>query len=187
MTKFGYDPSVHFPPSLTDDDRGSLASELLFIGHSEPTTGRMINTLQQAGLPVRVWGKGWRLAWNLRDRREIRPIPNQDYAKAIALAKVSLCFLSKLNRNECCGRTFEIPAIGGFLLAERTLEQTSYFAAEREAVFFGSEQELLRKARHFLEFDTERETIARAGHDRCLRSAYTYKDRVEVELQELLS
>src|SRR6266542_6306175 len=91
----------------------------------------------------------------------------------LAAARVSLCFLSKINRNECCGRTFEIPAIGGFLLAERTPEQTSYFAPEKEAVFFDSEQELVEKARHFVGHDFEREAIARAGHDRCRRSPYT--------------
>jgi len=186
MSEFGYDAAVHRPPILSEAERRSFAADLLFIGHWEPTTARMIAALRRASHSVKVWGKGWWRAWNLSDRSSIMPIPHEDYAKAIAAAKIGLCFLSKWMRNESCGRTFEIPAIGTFLLAERTAEQLSYFADGKEAAFFSSAQELIDKAKHFLAHDEERRIIARAGHERCGKSGYTYKDRIKHDIEAVL-
>jgi hypothetical protein len=183
MSEFGYDPAVHFPPALTEAERKAFATDLIFIGHWEPATERMILALRRAGISVKVWGRGWWRAWRLQDRADIRPIATKDYPKAIASANVALCFLSKWMRNQCCGRTFEIPAIGTLLLAERTPEQTSYFAEGKEAIFFGSSEELVEKARYCLRNQKERDAIARAGHDRCMRSGYTYKDRIKHDIE----
>jgi hypothetical protein len=182
MSEFGYDPAVHRPQVLVDSEKQRFASDLLFVGHWEPDRSRLVAALRQAGLNVKVWGKGWWRAFELHDRREIEPITSDDYPKAIAAAKAALCFLSKWNRNTSCGRTFEIPAIGSLLLAERTGEQTAYFAEGREAAFFGSLDELIHKARHFLAHGEERTLVARAGHERCARSAYTYRDRIEHDI-----
>jgi spore maturation protein CgeB len=167
-------------------ERRSLATEVLFVGHWEPDRAARIAALRRAGVNVKVWGKGWWRAWNLADRREIGPMSNSDYPKAIAAAKVLLCFLSKFNRNECCGRTFEIPAVGGFLLAERTAEQVSYFSEDREAAFFGSEKELVEKARYFLAREDERRDIAARGHQRCVTSGYTYRARIAQDMKAVL-
>jgi hypothetical protein len=182
MSEFGYDPAVHVPPESTDPAR-RLASDLLFIGHWEQITARQILALRRAGLNVKVWGHGWWRAWRLSDRSEIRRIATEDYAKAIAGAKIALCFLSKWNLNESCGRTFEIPAIGTFMLAEKSEQQMSYFAEGKEAAYFGSPDELVEKARYYLANDDERIRIARAGHVKCVQGGFTYKDRIKHDIE----
>jgi len=186
MSEFGYDPVQHAPPALTDADRRSFASDLVFIGHWEPTTERMIGALRKAGMDVKVWGHGWWKAWRFADRFRIRRLSPDDYTKAIAAAKVALCFLSKWNRNEACGRTFEIPAIGTFMLAERTSQHTSYFVEGKEAAFFGSADELVEKAKYFLSNEDERTAIARSGRQRCLGSGYAYKDRIKRDIESVV-
>lgn len=186
MSEFSYDPASHLRPQLSDSERRAFDTDFLFIGHWEPATARMIEALRTAGTSVKVWGHGWWRAWRPGDRSPIKPIPAQDYAKAIACARIGLCFLSKWNQNESCGRTFEIPAIGTFLLAERTTQQTSYFIEGKEAAFFGSPEELVEKASYFLSHEAERDAIARAGHDRCLQSGYTYKDRIKHDIEAVL-
>jgi spore maturation protein CgeB len=186
VSEFGYDPRVHVAPQIPDDDRDPHEFDLVFVGHWEQNTARMIAALRKEGLAVKVWGHGWWQAWNLDDRRSIRSLALRDYAKVISSAKIALCFLSKWNRNESAGRTFEIPAIGGFLLAERTRQQAAYFVEGKEAEFFGSTDELIKKAKYYLAHDDERRAIARAGHERCLRSPYTYKDRIERDIKCVL-
>ena len=185
MTRFGFDPELHRPPSLTVEDLERYGSEAVFVGHWEPSTERLILALRKAGIDVRAWGRRWSRARSLSDRGRIRSVPAGDYVKVLACAKICLCFLSKWNRNQAAGRTFEIPAIGSFLLAERTPEHASYFQEGREAEFFGSAEELVTKARMYRANDARRKAVARAGHDRCLRSAYTHEDRVRQLLERI--
>jgi spore maturation protein CgeB len=82
-------------------------------------------------------------------------------------------------------RTFEAPASRAFVLAERSEEQLEFFAEDREAVYYGSPEELLTKLRFYLKRDEARHRIATAGYERCLRSGYAYADRARYMLGHL--
>lgn len=185
MTEFGYDPELHVQPTLSKADRSVFASDAVFVGHWEPETEAWISTLRSAGVQVSVWGKGWWRARGLADRFRIKPISIADYPKAIFAARVSLCFLSKWNRNVTAGRTFEIPAMGGLLLAERTAEHQALFVEGSEAEFFSTTEELISKTRGFLANEESRNAIASRGRIRCLSSCYSDVDRVRTLLADV--
>jgi hypothetical protein len=186
--EFGYDESYHRPPRPTALDHARFGADAVFVGHWEPNTERMISALRAAGVQVRVWGSGWRKFSRLPDRRTIERIGREEYVKAIANAKISLCFLSKWNRaNYSAGRTFEIPAIGGFLLAERTDDHRRYYEEGKEAEFFASEEELIDKARLYLANPEQRQAVARAGHLRCVTSGYRHQDRCRAIIESIYS
>ena len=131
------------------------------------------------GLPLRVRGSSWRKARNKRMLRSViepSAVPKEEYAKAIISTKINLGINSAQSRNLSSGRTFEIPAAGGFLLAQRTIEHQSFYNEGREAEFFGSAEELVDKARYYLKHDTKREKIAVAGHERCMASGYSWQE-----------
>jgi hypothetical protein len=149
----------------------------------------MILALQQAGVDVRIYGSGWRRrARHIRGGRQIRPASLEEYVKLIACAKICLCFLSKWNNNtlHSAGRTFEIPAIGSFLLAERTPDHLRYYLEGKEAEFFGSSKELVDKVIYYLAHDDQRRTIAKAGHQRCMASGYSHRERMK-QILELIN
>jgi spore maturation protein CgeB len=110
---------------------------------------------------------------------------SEDYARAICGSKIGLGLLSKLIPETSTTRTFEIPACGTFLLAERTEEHASFFDEGREAEFFGSDEELQDKVKYYLKHEAARRRIAAAGRERCLRSAYSYDDRMRQALEWL--
>lgn len=182
LTHFGYDPRLHSP---CPDEPSGMKYDAVFIGHWEPATAKKIAALREAGVKVNVWGSGWWRAWGLPDRRIIQPLAWKDYSRTISAAKIGLCFLSKWNHNKSASRTFEIPAIGTFLLAERTDDHASYFKEGSEAEFFDGLDELVSKARRYLQDEHARKAIAAAGHRRCLSSGYSQTERMRDILASL--
>ena len=137
--------------------------------------------LWRAGVGVRVYGFGWERAEHADELVDVvvdRSVWGEDYAKAILSFDVNLGIVSKWNRNHTASRTFQIPALGAFLLHERNELVEKYFCEGEEAAFFDSDEELVEKCRHYLERPEERERVAEAGRRRCHESGYFELDRV---------
>jgi spore maturation protein CgeB len=107
-------------------------------------------------------------------RIEDRAIYGNDYAKAICATKINLCFLRRVNRDRQTSRSIEIPACAGFMLAERTEEHLALFSEGVEAEYFGSDAELLDKAKHYLADEQKRREIAENGRQRCVSGKYDH-------------
>ncbi len=135
---------------------------------------------------MRVWGPWprWKAAPGLRV--EGRPLWDDDYARALSAFRINLGFLRRVNRDLQTTRSIEIPACGGFLLAERTAEHRRLFREDVEAVFFSDDRELLEKCRHYLAHEDERARIAEAGRRRCIDDAYSYEARLTFILRHAL-
>jgi hypothetical protein len=185
MTEFGYDPGLHRPVRLSADDCRRFASDAVFVGHWETSYERRVAALRRAGISVSVHGSNWNRALGLTDRRRIKPLFGEDYVKAVAAARICLGFVSGWNRSQATHRTFEIPAIGGFLFGQRTRQHAAYYLEGKEAEFFGSDDEVVDKARFYLAHEDARRTIAQAGHIRCVTSGYTIQQVTSRVLEEL--
>jgi spore maturation protein CgeB len=79
----------------------------------------------------------------------------------------------------------EIPACAAFMLAERTSEHLRLFEEGREAAYFDGDEEMVGKARYYLERDDERVAIAAAARRRCVESGYSHHDRLRYMLRVL--
>jgi hypothetical protein len=141
--QFSYCPELQRPMSFTAAEKQQWGSELLFIGHWEEDREECLAALIKAGLPVRVIGKYWRWRlgkhWKLiKPHFSVGPVWGDDYARALGAAKISLGFLSKWNNDTVTTRTYEIPACGGFMLAEHSEESVRLFEPGKEAEFFAT-------------------------------------------------
>lgn len=177
FTDLGYDAErfdpTPLPPALAEKwDHG-----LVFVGHREDHTEAGALALLDAGLPVHVFGPApWFRSRN-RERfggRLQPPLSKEDYVHALKGARIGLCWVSRLNYNQTSARSFETAACGTFLLAMRTRQHLECFEEGREAEFFDGHEELVEKARYYLEHDAEREEIARRGRERCVASGYSW-------------
>ncbi len=177
-----YVPAMHRPMQLTEEDRRRWSAAVVFAGHYE-ADGRLgaIERLLEAGIEVKVHGSLWPARLRGRPAQRllpIRPVYDAEYAKALAAARICLCFFSRVNRDEVTTRCFEIPAIGSFLLAERTPAMQALFEEGKEAAYFSSPEELVEKVQYYLNHDAERCRIAEAGRRRCLRDGHDVKSRM---------
>ena len=171
-----YEDSFHHPRELSEQDIQELGGDVGFIGAWEKERCESICYLADHGIKVRVFGVGkWADYKNYSPnlRIEERQLLGEDYCKSLQAFKISLCFLRKMNFDQQTTRSVEIPACGGFMLAERTDEHLSMFEEGKEAAFFSTNEELFEKCRYFLEHKEERTRIAECARIACLRKNYS--------------
>jgi len=171
-----FDPHLHRPVQVGTGVRERFGASLVFVGTHERERAASCLALARAGLPVRVFGHGWQ---RMRERHanlvvERRAIGGEDYVRALCASDIALGFLRKQSRDEHTDRSVEIPACGAFMLAERSSEHARLFHEHREAVYFGSDAELVAEARRYLADESARRAIARAGRQRCVTDGYDH-------------
>jgi glycosyltransferase involved in cell wall biosynthesis len=177
FTDLGYDDRRFEPTPLPSERAAEWDHGLVFVGHHEPHTEAGVLALIEAGLPVKVFGHAPWFASPNRARLgdHLQPsLGNEDYVRALKGARIGLCWVSSLNYNQTAARSFEIPGCGTFLLAMRTRQHAECFEEGKEAEFFGGPDELVEKARYYLEHEDERQEIARRGQERCVSSGYSW-------------
>ena len=186
-----FDPYQHHPIVLSPDEVQLLDADVSFVGSYESARANSMLHLARNGVTVRVWGDGWAgrapVHPNLHiEGRAMVNLPGDlNYTKAVAASRINLCFLRKLNRDQHTSRSFEIPAIGGFMLAERTDQHVALYAEDKEAGFFGDDEELLAKVRFYLAHDEVRRRVAAAGHKRCIEN-YGSRGQARIMLDRVL-
>lgn len=112
-------------------------------------------------------------------------IYEERYAEAVGASSIALGFVREVCPDQHTTRTFEIPALGGFMLADRTEEHLELFEEGREAEYFSNDEEFVDKVRFYLANDGPRIRISRAGHKRCITSGYSYDDRIRAVMDSL--
>lgn len=147
-----YDPATHRPVTLSEVGKKHYGGTVGFVGDYESERAQFMFYLAECGIPIRIWGTNWERKCKLNHpnmKIEGKSLYGDDYAKAICAFDINLAFLRKINRDLQTQRSIEIPACGGFMLAERTSEHLELFEEGREAEFFGTKEELFEKVRYY--------------------------------------
>ncbi len=179
----GYIPCCHYPVSVTAEDVRQYGSDLTFVGSFETERALILSELKDFHL--RIWGANWHKArkeLGLNRSIEHRAVFCDEMSRVWNASKINLAFLRKANRDHHDQRTFEIPACGGFELAERTDEILSFFQEGSEIECFGSVDELKDKADYYIRHEEQRKRIASGGLNRVRRSSYSYTDHIQTIL-----
>jgi spore maturation protein CgeB len=177
---FGYKPSVHYPEKpATPEEFARFDSDVVFIGTCDTDRAPYLETLVETlpDLFLHLYGGYWD-RHSLLSRYHRGFALGRDYRLALGAAKIALNFVRHANRDRHTLRSFEIPACGAFMLAERTEEHLEWFEEGKEAAYFDSPDELVEKVRYYLSRDDERQRIAEAGHRKVTLGGNTYKDRL---------
>jgi spore maturation protein CgeB len=180
---------VHRPVSLTIDEASYFGSDVSFVGTFEKERASFLLFLANNNIKIKVWG------WSKKSIESGIEHPNitnmnkhvylDDYAKVICSSKINLNFLRRSNRDSETTRSVEIPACGGFMLAERTTQHLEFFQEGIEAEYFEDEFELLKKVEYYLKNDKLRIEISQKARERCLEKDYSYDNQIRMIFLEL--
>jgi len=174
------DPGLRPPAEISEEDRRKLGAPVGFIGHWEPYTEGLMQRLVEAGIGLKIYGGGWEHAdaTRLADACQHRFVWGDEYVRTALSFDIHLGIISSQNRSHTATRTFQVPALGAFMLHQRNELVTRYFDEGTEIACFEGADELVEKCRYYLERPDERRRIAAAGQRRCQVSGYSETDRV---------
>ena len=168
-----------YPLKLSKLDKERFYANIGFIGTWEKERAASLLFLAKNGIKIRIWGPGWINRPGLNHPNliiENKVLWGADYLKAICSTNININFLRKENRDLQTTRSIEIPACNAFMIAEFSEEHKNLFNENDEAVFFKSNEELLKKVEFYLENEKLRTIIARNSYNRCINSNYFYKE-----------
>jgi len=154
------DPRVYYDGGFDRD------IDISFVGSlgAHPNRSSMINWLRNNGIDVYKTG----------GQRE-HLLSTQEYAQTYMRSKLTLNFSHHRSDSfQFKGRVFEATLCGAMLLEEENPETTRWFEPMLEYVPFKNNNDLLDKARYYLEHDAERKEIARRGLEKA-NERYTGK------------
>jgi hypothetical protein len=168
------DEIAHAPRTLSASDHTRWGSQVAFVGTWMPERGPFLAKLVALGVPLAIYGDRWHKAREYATLRACWRGPgvydDDQYAKVIQCAKVSLGLLSKGNRDLSTTRSFEIPSLGGVLCAECTSEHLALYRENEEAVFWDTPEECAQICLRLLQDEPFRTRLALNGRKRCLRN-----------------
>jgi spore maturation protein CgeB len=177
---FAYEPELHFPEMpRCQTELETFACDLAFAGGMDGDRIDMLGPLRTSipELRLNLYGGYWNR--HRQFRRFYRGfVIGRSYRLALGAAKMVLCLVRRANRDGHSMRSFEVPACGGFMLAERTEEHLELFEEDKEAAYFDCPEELVDKVRYYSTHDSERGRIAGAAHKRAISSKWSYRDRL---------
>jgi spore maturation protein CgeB len=185
----GYDRDLSKIWPLTAEDRTKFGVDVAVVGNCTPHKDKMLSELLQLrpDLQLRIWGNRWEGSSEpVRRRWEKAQLLGQTYSRALQAAKINLAITSGLvpgasKGDSTTGRTFQIPACGGFMLHERNEEVLELYEEGKEIACYSSAAEAAEKIDYYLAHPEERARVAAAGYKRCV-PAYSDASR----LKELL-
>jgi hypothetical protein len=175
---FGVDLDLFFPEPPPPSEIAAYRTDVCFAGGADRDRAPIVGALSRGGLSVSLYGDYWDRFPETRALSRGHAAPDV-LRKAASGAAVSLCLVRRANRDGHTMRSFEVPAVGGCMLAEDTEEHRRFFGSSGQAVtFFRDTAEMLDRARHLIASPAERERLARAGHEVIRHGAFTYHDRL---------
>lgn len=180
--------------------------DITFVGKNYGNRGEYIKFLKAKNLPAEGYGGGWPLGrvdhqkmleifslskinlnftespyMTAKDRAKI--LAKLFVKKELGEYKFNLHnFFDNLKsalgtqRRQIKGRTFEVPATGGFLLTGDADNISDYYEIGKEIEVFYNKNDLAEKCKYYLNHDQDRQNIARAGYARTLKD-HTYEQR----------
>ncbi|WP_018343033.1 glycosyltransferase [Cytophaga aurantiaca] len=124
-----------------------------FVGTCMDNRVELISFLLEKGIPMHVFGTRWDTRSDLPKKFPTQfhaAVEGEQYANVIRDSQICLGLVSHSNHDEWTMRSYEVPACGVLLLAERTPTHEALFTEDVNAAFFSTKEECAEKLLHLV-------------------------------------
>jgi len=173
----GTDPLVYHPRNLGERKRDF---DMVFMGRPIRESGyeraMLLSILAQTGLNVHIFGGNWEKIHGLKQVHFHSFTDGDGFAWVCSRAKIALSLNAEIRMYTSWRRIFNTMASGAFLLVRYFPGLETVFAQREHLEWFRTRDEAVKKARHYLENEAERNKIAQCGSE-LVRQKHTWDVR----------
>lgn len=159
-----------------------------FVGNPDKARVSALLQLAESGVKIDLYGHLWK---NFISHPKIRLFPavfGDEFWKILRKYRVQINLMRPHNHDSHNMRTFELPAIGGIMVAPKTSEHQLFFKDKSEAFFFSSLDECVEIVKSLLNLSLdEANSVRNNARNRSINSGYSYSCRSQFVLEILKS
>jgi len=183
-----YQVETEFLPFGFDLDEGTLEKsrsqqeviKCCFVGNPDSERAAFIKKLLANGISIDLYGHHWEKYIEHNQASILPPVYGHEFWKAIRRYRIQLNLMRPHNENSHNMRSFEIPGVGGIMLAPDTVEHRMFFTSGEDCFLFSDADDCSLKVGRILEMsDTESARIRETARRNSLLKGYRYSDRAK--------
>ena len=160
--------------------------ELCFLGNPDKERSMFILALANKGIQISVYGHNWNRFLAHSNIAIHSPVYGVEQWKVLRRYRAQLNLMRPHNERSHNMRTFEVPGIGGIMVAPDTIEHRMFFETDQEVFLFRDVEECVTKVKWLLQLSKqEADEIRKRARERSLRSGYSYQVRSQQVVTEL--
>ncbi len=180
---FGFDISETIYETCAGQDETVRAC---FIGNPDAHRVAFLHELADKGIGLDVYGTDWEKHIKHKKIKLFPATYGIDFWKLLRRYRVQLNLMRVHNEDSHNMRTFEVPGIGGIMLAPDTTEHRLFFRDGKEVFLFSDAAHCAGLIRSILELPkAAADEIRQAARNRSIASNYSYKERTIALLEEV--
>jgi spore maturation protein CgeB len=149
-----------------------------FVGNPDSERVNFIKKLNSYNIPIDLYGNGWGKYIQSSTINIFPSVYGIEFSKTLRKYAVQLNLMRIHNVDSHNMRSFDIPGVGGIMLAPKTTDHALYFKDNIEVVLFENIDDCVRKINYLLHCDPTKRELIRTNSRKISIKNYTYQNRV---------
>ncbi len=175
---FAFDEEVHQQAKVLPEDIVTYGHDIVFVGTWDKEREEWLSHLSD--LDLGIWGPGWNKV-GLKSKLKKFIVKNDginadEMSKIYQTSKICLNIMRLQNNQSHNMKSFEIPALGGFMLANRSADHLRFFSEGDEIACFEDINELRNQALKHIRDDKLRTRMSIRAQKK-VREKHSYLNR----------
>ncbi|HEX4374030.1 MAG TPA: glycosyltransferase, partial [Puia sp.] len=154
--------------------------KVCFLGNPDNERAAFLAELLNKEIKIDLYGNDWRKFIDHPNASVFPPVYGDEFWKTLHRYRVQLNLMRVHNLNSHNMRSFEIPSVGGIMIAPDTPEHRIFFEDGKEIFLFKNSEECAEKINYVMNLPAgEADKIRSNARHRSITSGYSYKDRAK--------
>lgn len=172
---FGFDiPETLYKECVKEEE----VIKVCFLGNPDNIRASFIKKLIDKGVAIDLYGNGWHKFITHTNATIYNSVYGDELWKTLRKYRVQLNIMRLHNPTSHNMRSFEVPGIGGIILAPDTIDHRTYFEVDKEIFLYKNVEECVYQINLLLKKPiNEIELIRKNARTKSIKAKYDYESR----------